>query len=414
MLKAYPIRVRRGVMMDSYGRILSVDDDSAIRKRISTYLEDNGFIVFEAGNGKEALQQFTSSKPDLVLCDLIMPEMSGLELLEILKKESPETPVIVISATEVMGDVIEALRLGAWDFIVKPITNMAVLEHAVCRALERGRLVIENRNYRAQLEEKNIQLTQSLGQLKEDQNAGKSVQQKLLPKPIFELNEYIFSHIVIPSLYLSGDFVDYFTITENKIGFYIADVSGHGASSAFVTVLLKSLVEKMLSNYRTRQDEQILHPERVLKQVSDDILQAKLGKYLTMIYGVLDLKENQLIYSVGGHYPNPVIWNGQTAEFLKGTGFAVGIFKDAQFESHIFPLPEQFSIAMFSDGIFEILQGKTLQEKENILLKVINKSQLSISDVLSSLGIDHESGCPDDITLLLMNRKEACNKHLNK
>jgi len=401
-------------MVDSYGRILSVDDDPDIRKRISTYLEDSGFIVFEASNGKEALNLFASKKPDLVLCDLIMPEMSGLELLEILKKESPETPIIVISATEVMGDVIEALRLGAWDYIVKPITNMAVLEHAVCRALERGRLVIENRNYRAQLEEKNMQLTQSLGQLKEDQDAGKSVQQKLLPKPIFELNEYIFSHVVIPSLYLSGDFVDYFAISREKIGFYIADVSGHGASSAFVTVLLKSLVEQMLSNYQTRNDELILNPDRVLKHISDDILQAKLGKYLTMIYGVLDLKENQLVYSVGGHYPNPVIWNGKVATFLEGTGFAVGIFKDARFESHTCPLPEQFSLAMFSDGIFEILHGKNLQEKEERLLELVNKSQLSVEDILSSLGIKNESGCPDDITLLLMNRNEVCNKHISK
>lgn len=401
-------------MVDSYGRILSVDDDPDIRKRISTYLEDSGFIVFEASNGKEALNLFASKKPDLVLCDLIMPEMSGLELLEILKKESPETPIIVISATEVMGDVIEALRLGAWDYIVKPITNMAVLEHAVCRALERGRLVIENRNYRAQLEEKNMQLTQSLGQLKEDQDAGKSVQQKLLPKPIFELNEYIFSHVVIPSLYLSGDFVDYFAISQDKIGFYIADVSGHGASSAFVTVLLKSLVEQMLSNYQTRNDELILNPDRVLKHISDDILQAKLGKYLTMIYGVLDLKENQLVYSVGGHYPNPVIWNGKVATFLEGTGFAVGIFKDARFESHTCPLPEQFSLAMFSDGIFEILHGKNLQEKEERLLEIVNKSQLSVEDILSSLGIKNESGCPDDITLLLMNRNEVCNKHISK
>jgi len=280
--------------------------------------------------------------------------------------------------------------------------------------LERGRLVIENRNYRAQLEEKNMQLTQSLGQLKEDQDAGKSVQQKLLPKPIFELNEYIFSHVVIPSLYLSGDFVDYFAISQDKIGFYIADVSGHGASSAFVTVLLKSLVEQMLSNYQTRNDELILNPDRVLKQISDDILQAKLGKYLTMIYGVLDLKENQLVYSVGGHYPNPVIWNGKVATFLEGTGFAVGIFKDARFESHTCPLPEQFSLAMFSDGIFEILHGKNLQEKEERLLEIVNKSQLSVEDILSSLGIKNESGCPDDITLLLMNRNDVCNKHISK
>lgn len=399
--------------MSSYGRILSVDDDSKLRERIASYLEDSGFVVYEANNGKEALEIFHLKKPDLVLCDLQMPIMGGLELIEILIKESPETPVIVISGTDVMSNIIDALRLGAWDFIPKPITNLTVLEHAVCKALERGRLVVENKNYRTELEEKNIQLTQSLGQLKEDQYAGKSVQQKLLPKTNFQFKDYNFSHKVIPSLYLSGDFVDYFQITQDKIGFYIADVSGHGASSAFITVLLKSLMEQFLSQYQLHQDDLIVHPEKVLKHLSDDILNAKLGKYLTMIYCVLDLKKNVLLYSVGGHYPNPVIWDTQKTIFLKGQGFAVGIFKDAKFELYSYSLPPQFTLAMFSDGIFEIMEGKDLQEKENKLLEMVNKSQMKVEDILVPLGVKYEGGGPDDITLLLMNRNETC-KHVNK
>lgn len=398
--------------MNSYGRILTVDDDSKLREKIATYLEDIGFVVNEANNGEEAIELFKIKKPDLVLCDLQMPIMDGLELIERLKKESPETPIVAMSGTDKMSTVLDALRLGAWDFIAKPISNMTVLEHVVCKTLERGRLVIENKKYRLELEEKNLQLTQSLGQLKEDQNAGKSVQQKLLPAPHFLFKDYAFSHVVIPSLYLSGDFVDYFQITQNKIGFYIADVSGHGASSAFVTVLLKSLVEHFLNDYQLRQDDTILHPEKVLKHLSDDILNAKLGKYLTMIYCVLDLDENKLVYSVGGHYPNPVIWDGQQANYLEGSGFAVGIFKDAKFESQTYKLPEEFSLAMFSDGVFEIMKGADLKAKEKTLLSLVNNSQLGVDDVLSPLGLK-EGECPDDITLLLMNRKVPCN-HMNK
>ncbi len=400
-------------MTNFYGRILSVDDDAKVREKIATYLEDIGFVVNEANNGQEALEAFKAKKPDLVLCDLQMPVMDGLELIEYIKKESPETPIVAMSATDKMSLVIDALRIGAWDFIAKPIANLTVLEHVICKALERGRLVVENRRYRLELEEKNNQLTQSLGQLKEDQNAGKSVQQKLLPQPNFCFNDYSFSHKVIPSLYLSGDFVDYFQITKSKVGFYIADVSGHGASSAFVTVLLKSLVEHFLNNYQIMQDDTILHPEKVLKHLSDDILNAKLGKYLTMIYCVLDLNTNMISYSVGGHYPNPVIWDGKNATYLKGSGFAVGIFKDAKFETNSLSLPSEFSFVMFSDGVFEIMEGEDLKSKEQKLLSVVNKSQLKIDDLLSSLGINEEGGRPDDITLLLMNRKSQCN-HMNK
>lgn len=204
--------------------------------------------------------------------------------------------------------------------------------------------------------------------------------------------------------------LDYFQITKDKIGFYIADVSGHGASSAFVTVLLKSLVEQFLTNYQLRKDELILHPDEVLKHLSDDILNAKLGKYLTMIYGVLDLDENVMIYSIGGHYPNPIIWDGKTTTYLQGSGFAVGIFKDAKFKSITYRLPETFSLAMFSDGIFEIMKGNNLEEKEKELLALVNKMQLSVDDVLVPLGVRNDDAGPDDITLLLMNRNEICNQ----
>src|ERR1700731_1653495 len=100
-------------MASSYGRILAVDDDLKIREKIVPYLEDCGFDVYEANNGKEALEIFRAKKPDLVLCDLQMPVMGGLELLEILQRESSGTVVIIMSGVEIMSDVIAGLHLGA-------------------------------------------------------------------------------------------------------------------------------------------------------------------------------------------------------------------------------------------------------------------------------------------------------------
>jgi serine/threonine protein phosphatase PrpC len=73
----------------------------------------------------------------------------------------------------------------------------------------------------------------------------------------------------------------------------------------------------------------------------------------------------------------------------------------------------QCTLAMFSDGIFEIMEGENLQEKETRLLNMVNKPQMSIEDILISLGVKMEGGGPDDITLLLMNRNVSC-KHVNK
>ncbi|HRE32541.1 MAG TPA: response regulator, partial [Candidatus Berkiella sp.] len=117
-----------------------------------------GFTMYEAKDGEEALAVFRDKKPDLVLSSLVMPGINGLGLLESIKRESPETPVVIVAETHDTDHLIEALRLGAQDYVLKPVANMAVLEHAVCRALESGRLISENKKYRQELEAKNIQL----------------------------------------------------------------------------------------------------------------------------------------------------------------------------------------------------------------------------------------------------------------
>lgn len=138
---------------DTTKTILIIDDETIVRESIATYLEDSGFQIFEAENGKIGIERFREIHPDIVLVDLRMPEMDGLDVLQIITKEAPETPIIVISGTGVLLDAIEALRLGAWDYVMKPIHDMAILEHCVRSCLEKAKLKVENRKYREHLEE---------------------------------------------------------------------------------------------------------------------------------------------------------------------------------------------------------------------------------------------------------------------
>jgi PAS domain S-box-containing protein len=133
-------------------KILAVDDEPVIRENIASYLEDSGFEVLQASNGRQGLDMVHRHRPEVILLDLRMPEMDGLECLERIRRDATEIPVIVVSGTGVLQDAIEALRSGAQDFITKPILDMAVLEHAVRRAMERTRLLRENERYREHLE----------------------------------------------------------------------------------------------------------------------------------------------------------------------------------------------------------------------------------------------------------------------
>ncbi len=385
-------------------KILIVDDDEKARKILVDYLDDGGYAVLEASNGQEALETFHKEKPDLILTDIKMPVMNGLELLEKISKESPETPVVVVSSVENMDDVAIALKFGAWDYVTQPVKEMIVLERAIAKALERSRLIEENRLYRIALEEANRALKKSLDVLEEDQEAGRSVQMRMLPEQNIQFGEYRFSHHISPSLYLSGDFVDYFIINDDKLGFYVADVSGHGASSAFVTVLLKSLIALALTKYQIHNDTEILEPDQLLSKIGSEIYNAKLGKYLTIVYGVIDRNTHQLTYSIGGHFPNPIWFENGKARYLEGKGFPVGIMKQANYKSTTLDFPKNVQLTLFSDGVLEIIKENELPKKENFLLSTAEGSDGTIDYYLKALELTDKKELPDDVTLLLLKR----------
>ncbi len=139
-------------MGKSQKKILVIDDESVSRTIISRLLEKLGFSVIMAEGGATGLKLYREHDPDLVMVDLFMPEIDGFEVLTAIQAQSPETPVIVISATDRIGDVIRALRLGAWDFITKPVQDRVFLENTVFRAFEKSALTGENRLFRERIQ----------------------------------------------------------------------------------------------------------------------------------------------------------------------------------------------------------------------------------------------------------------------
>jgi len=156
--------------------VLIIDDEPIVLESVSVYLKDSGFRILQAENGRTGLAAFHQEKPDIVLVDLRIPEIDGLEVLAAVTDEAPEIPIVVISGTGDMQDVLEALHRGAWDFVTKPIQDMAVLEHAVRKALERARLRMENQRYRAHLEE---EIQKQTADLKERTQALEASNQQL-------------------------------------------------------------------------------------------------------------------------------------------------------------------------------------------------------------------------------------------
>src|SRR5450755_1568211 len=150
--------------------ILVVDDEEAIREVVSTMLESKGYHCTSVPNGRAAQEQVKRSTPDLVLSDMIMPEMDGIKLLEWMRQYDPEVPVIMVTAIHDISTALESIRRGAYDYILKPFEKDQLFL-GVGRALEHRRLVTENRSYQRNLEqlveERTAQLTGAIAQLEQ-------------------------------------------------------------------------------------------------------------------------------------------------------------------------------------------------------------------------------------------------------
>ena len=301
---------------------------------------------------------------------------------------------------------LKAFKLGAWDYITKPVASSAILEHAINQALERAQLLKRNRDYQNYLEETNLKLEQSLQQLREDEEAGRRLQFQLLPTNKQSFGGYHFQRKLWTSLYLSGDFIDYFTIDEQHIGFYMADVSGHGVSSAFVTVLLKSYMNRYLELYRLQKSNSILDPAKILGRLNYNTLKSNTNKYLTMFYGVINTTKNELHYSNGGQFPYPLLYDGQKANYIQCKSKPIGLFDFAEYSSVRLALPERFMLVLLSDGILDALTQDNLKEKRTFLTRLLEENGFNEDAFASQVGKHTPETPPDDVTLLQITKRE--------
>ncbi|WP_210394732.1 ATP-binding response regulator [Motiliproteus sediminis] len=132
--------------------ILIADDEASIRRMFGRALQRWGYRVLEAENGDQALGLVRAEDPDLLLLDLRMPHTDGFEVLQRLDPLLRELPVIVISGNAEIKDALEALRSGAYDFLLKPLDDLNILRHTIERALNWRTLTQQSRHYQQQLE----------------------------------------------------------------------------------------------------------------------------------------------------------------------------------------------------------------------------------------------------------------------
>lgn len=355
--------------------------------------------VSTAFNAQYAEELLAENDFSLLVCGL-SDSLTLDDIAELSKLHAPK-PILVLLAERSYEQVICALRKGASDVFVQGDLDGQAEEFSksIRKLLLQADLIEKKQHYQEELEK-------SLSELQADQQAALQVQQNMLPRNEVRLGDVLARYILVPSLYLSGDFVDVVQIDEDRTLFYLADVSGHGASSALVTVLLKNMTNRLLRNFRRRSSFDILSPIDVLYRINSEILDTELGKHLSIFIGLYDAKQSELVYAVGGHHPMPVLFEAGSASFLEGRGMPVGLFPEPMFEERKLLLSEVFEITLFSDGILEMMSEPNMQAKEERLLEaVIAADGKGPEAIKASVLPGVVSAAPDDIAIMTICRQ---------
>ncbi|MBT7371847.1 MAG: fused response regulator/phosphatase [Gammaproteobacteria bacterium] len=359
---------------------------SAAADEMRLRLAESGFTAVKNVTYPNVIENIRQSLPDLILLTQ-QPGMSSLLILSKISRQFPMVPIVIV-ATDINAEVVqEHLDAGACDYIYYVSAEKELLAFVVQQNLEHRLKVLA-----IEAQEETVTMFE---QLERDQQSGFRVQQAMLPKSPMSIRGLTFDHQLYPSMIMSGDFIDYFELFDGRVAFYIADVSGHGASSAFITVLLKSMSRRLLDEYHDLKTT-----AEILTWFNSELMHWNLEHHVAMFFGIIDQENSLLEYSNAAHFPGTILCHENDANFPKIGGQPLGLFSEPSYESHEVHLPDLYSIVMFSDGVFEILPQQTLEDKEAHLLSLVKSHRQEDLDALvDDLGVLTARRIPDDIAV---------------
>jgi phosphoserine phosphatase RsbU/P len=386
--------------MDASKPLIGVlDEPGDYRDALADTIARDGLAVLAA----EKLEDLPAETVLVVAHARTVPSLEWASLTERL-------PTVVVSDSRLDADLLTAVDVGLVDYVVEPMRHGQLLRRMIRKAIELHRLEEERARDRERLAELNESLETHLALLRLDQQAGGQIQRKLLPPRSQTLGGVTCDYWLVPSLYLSGDFLDFQRFNDRFTLFYFADVSGHGASSAFVTVLLKYLCNRWLGEWDGNDPDRL--PANWLTALNRELLDTGIGKHATLFVGVIDHCDHCLHYSLGAQLPKPLlVADGQIVE-LPGEGMPVGLFPNVEYPRLRYGLPSNFRLWLCSDGVLECLPGETLdmrlRELKQRVLTCTTLEQLLDGLALDlSPGIGVEGGFPDqelldDLTIMML------------
>lgn len=325
--------------------VLVVDDDRVVQAMLNRSLRKAGYEVILAANGREALERMESDV-GVVLLDLQMPEMNGLHCLRRLRELDPDLAAIMVSASEEIGDAVEAMRQGAYDYVVKPVAPSTLIP-----LVEKARQTcLQNRRLRRM----EAELTRARD--REITIAAKIQRTLLLGSPP-EVSGLRTACLTLPSQTVDGDFYDFFQLADASLDILIGDVMGKGVPAALLGAAVKSECLRVIADLERRAAwgrppeprEVVTGLHRRLVDHMEDI-----ETFVTLCYARIDIRRREIRLVDCGHM-RTLHFKARSdgVDALEGVNVPLGLPEPEAFQQVRTPFEPGDSFLFYSDGLTE-------------------------------------------------------------
>jgi serine phosphatase RsbU (regulator of sigma subunit) len=362
-------------------RILIVEDDPAILCGLRDNLEFESHEVLTAADGEAGYQAVRDHAPELVILDLMLPKLSGYDLCRRVRGEGYHAPILMLSARSQESDRVVGLDLGANDYVSKPFSLRELL--ARVRALLRH--------------EREHQLDE--GHLGYELEVAAKVQQRLFPRILPKVPGLDYAAICRPARGVSGDYYDFLSLGDGKLGLLLADVSGKGMPAALLGASLQAVVRADAPSAGDRCGELLAKASSVLFETTTP------ERYATLFYGVYDPITRVLTYANAGHHP-PMLVRERTAIRMGSLTPPAGLLSTLPVrQEHVQLFPGDW-LLIFSDGIPEAADGSGEEFGDDRLIEALCRlrggTPAEMCEGIVDEVRDHlsEQRQQDDITLI--------------
>jgi serine phosphatase RsbU (regulator of sigma subunit) len=384
--------------IDEPARILVVDDNEANRDLLVRRLQRQGHQMATAENGRIALDMLAQASFDLVLLDIMMPEMNGFEVLQHLKADDAlrHLPVILISALDDAESVTKGIALGADDHLPKPFDRQ-ILNARVTASLAKKRLHDREQIYARSLER--------------EMDIAREIQAGFLPHQLPVRDGWDLAAWFEPARRVAGDFYDAFELAGGRLAVVLADVCDKGVGAALFMALFRSLVRALGERLLTPDGDVGSEACRLIGDVNNYIARTheRANMFATMFFGSLDLASGELVYVNAGHEPPLVTGTQGVRARLAPTGPAVGMLADMDFRAAKVALGNGEALVAFTDGVTDshnadgaLFGDACLRE---LVMAPAESAQLMVQRIQAAVRA-HAGDVPafDDVTLLVVQR----------